>query len=62
MIMIKLRMFSYSFAYTRMSDILIKGIKTKLLFNEKSTNYKQDIFLLKLNNYKIKYNKFKYKF
>ena len=39
MIMIELRRFSYNFAYTIMSDILTKRIKTKLLFNEKSTNY-----------------------
>ena len=41
MIMIELRMFSYNFAYTIMSDLnqKVKRIKTKLLFNEKSTNY-----------------------
>ena len=39
MIMIELRMFCYNFAYTIMSDILCKTIKTNLLFHEKSTNY-----------------------
>ena len=39
MIMIKLRMFSFNFAYTIMSDILYQRIERKLLFNEKFTNY-----------------------
>ena len=39
MIMIELRMFSYNFAHDNERYTVLKESKTKLLFNEKSTNF-----------------------